>query len=71
MSGRLRKFWDKVKGGAKKVGQVAQRAVNVGTNFVQNNANLISAIPGIGPAVVAGSNAVARVGNRLQPILKK
>jgi hypothetical protein len=70
MTGRLRKFWDKLKGGAKKVGHVAQRIVQAGTNFINNHKDTISAIPGIGPAVVAGSSAVQRLGNRLQPILK-
>jgi hypothetical protein len=71
MTGRLRKFWDKLKSGAKKVGQVAQRVVQAGTNFVNKNKDIISAIPVVGPAVVAGSNTVERLGNRLQPILKK
>jgi hypothetical protein len=71
MVGGLRKFWDKVRGGAKKIGQVAHRVSQLGPNLINKHKDLISAIPGVGPAVVAGANVVQRVGNRLQPILKK
>jgi hypothetical protein len=69
MTGKLRKLWNKVKPGVRTLGNIANRAVN----FVNNNSEIISRIPGVGPAIRNATDAInvtRNVGGRLRPLLK-